>query len=833
MRAGLGEAGQRCAVFAVPGGRVGHIDVRRGHVQRNRVGLAVVCADVVLDRIDDAVLLRLQELHDLGTLHGGIVLLLDPVPDGVRANFAEAGLVGAVFAALGGGIAHLRVRGGDVQLNGVRLAVGIAAVAPGAVLDDARIDCHGACAIRGCIAHLFQQEPDDIVAGIGEHGQRFAYYAALLGIGHVNALGEHVQRNRVRLAVVVAGVVLHGVEDRARLRDGYSGGVHDGLVALLLQLEPDGVRAYVGKAGHVGAVFAALGGGEGRGNALGDDVQRDGVGFAVVVAGVVLHAVLDLAQLHDGHGGEVHDGFITRLLQLEPDGVRTRLGEAGQSSAVCAVLGGRIGCGYALSGNVQRNGVRFAVVIAGVVADRVLDLAKFRDGHAGGIHDGFTILLLQLEPDGVRTRLGKAGQSSAVCAILGGRVGHAHALGGNVQRDGVRFAVVIAGVVADRVLDLAQFHDGHAGGIHDGFAVLLLQLEPDSIFAGLGEAGLCSGVRAVLGGGKGRGYTLGGDVQRNGVRFAVIVAIEALHGVVDLRQLLDGHVGGAHDGFIALLLQPEPDGIFAGLGEARLCGGVRAVLGGGECRGYALGGNVQRNRVRLTIVVAAVAADGILDDREGLRFDDGEAVADRCAIVAALAADGSGVAARHAGCALQTEIALIVFNRPLLNLVGGKIELHRCSGAGEAARKRGFDIVADVNRMDLHGYRAFFGFVALLFKPVVNNVHTGFGERGVCFAVRPFIGCGVAHAHAIRADSQRDRMGLAVVINVKALDAVFDFLLRLVDGKRMVDMRVVVSAIAADLDAVAARIAGRSTQRCPIGIAVGHLPRLNTFVEGC
>ena len=753
MRAGLGEAGQRCAVFAVPGGRVGHIDVRRGHVQRNRVGLAVVCADVVLDRIDDAVLLRLQELHDLGTLHGGIVLLLDPVPDGVRANFAEAGLVGAVFAALGGGIAHLRVRGGDVQLNGVRLAVGIAAVAPGAVLDDARIDCHGACAIRGCIAHHFQQEPDDIVAGIGEHGQRFAYYAALLGIGHVNALGEHVQRNRVRLAVVVAGVVLHGVEDRARLRDGYSGGVHDGLVALLLQLEPDGVRAYVGKAGHVGAVFAALGGGEGRGNALGDDVQRDGVGFAVVVAGVVLHAVLDLAQLHDGHGGEVHDGFITRLLQLEPDGVRTRLGEAGQSSAVCAVLGGRVGHGYAL--------------------------------------------------------------------------------GGNVQRDGVRFAVVIAIVALHGVVDLCQLHDGHAGGAHDGFIALLLQPEPDSIFSGLGEAGLCGGVRAVLGGRVGRGCTLGGDVQRNGVRFAVIVAIEALHGVVDLCQLHDGHAGGAHDGFIALLLQPEPDGVFAGIGEAGLCGGVRAVLGGGESRGYALGGNVQRNRVRLTIVVAAVAADGILDDREGLRFDDGEAVADRCAIVAALAADGSGVAARHAGCALQTEIALIVFNRPLLNLVGGKIELHRCSGAGEAARKRGFDIVADVNRMDLHGYRAFFGFVALLFKPVVNNVHTGFGERGVCFAVRPFIGCGVAHAHAIRADSQRDRMGLAVVINVKALDAVFDFLLRLVDGKRMVDMRVVVSAIAADLDAVAARIAGRSTQRCPIGIAVGHLPRLNTFVEGC
>ena len=396
----------------------------------------------------------------------------------------------------------------------------------------------------------------------------------------------------------------------------------------------------------------------------------------------------------------------------------------------------------------------------------------------------------------------------------------------------MRLAVVLAGIALDAVLDV-RLTDFHHTEIILGFVALLLQPEPDGIFAGLGEAGLCGGVRAVLGGGEGRGYAFGGDVQRNGVRFAVIVAIVALHGVVDLRQLHDGHAGGAGDGCAVLLLQPEPDGIFSGLGEAGLCGGVRAVLGGGEGRGDALGGNVQRNRVRLTIVVAAVAADGILDDREGLRFDDGEAVADRCAIVAALAADGSGVAARRAGCALQTEIALPVFNRPLLNLVGGKIELHRCSGAGEAARKRGFDIVADVNRMDLHGYRAFFGFVALLFKLVVNNVHTGFGERGVCFAVRPFIRCGVADCHALRADSQRDRMGLAVVINVKALDAVFDFLLRLVDGKRMVDMRVVVGAIAADFDAVAARIAGRITQRCPIGIAVGHLPRLNAFVEGC
>ena len=313
----------------------------------------------------------------------------------------------------------------------------------------------------------------------------------------------------------------------------------------------------------------------------------------------------------------------------------------------------------------------------------------------------------------------------------------------------MRLAVVIAGVAADRVLDLAQFRDGHGGGAGDGFAVLLLQLEPDGVRAGFGETGQSSAVCAVLGGRVGHAHTLGGDVQRDGVRCAVVIAI--------------------------------------------------------------------------------VAADSILDD---LLFNNGEAVADRCAIVATLAADGSGVAARRAGCAFQTEIALTVFNRPLLNLIGGKIELHGRSGAGEAARKRGFDLVADVKRMDLHGHRAFFGFVALLFEPVVNNVHIALGERGVGFAVRAFIGCGVTHAHAIRADSQRDRMGQAVVSDVKALDAVINFLFRLDDGERMEHIRVAVGTSADDFDAIAARFAGRSAQRRAIGIAIVDLPRLNAFVEG-
>ena len=156
--------------------------------------------------------------------------------------------------------------------------------------------------------------------------------------------------------------------------------------------------------------------------------------LAVIDAIVVADGITDLARL-DGYGLGVQYARVGVLFNFEPDSIRAGVGEAGQSSTVCAVPGGRVGYAHAIGGNVQRDGVRFAVIIAGVATDRVLDLAQFHDGHAGGIHDGFAVLLLQLEPDGIRTRLGEAGQSSAVCAVLGGRVGYAHALGGNEQAD--------------------------------------------------------------------------------------------------------------------------------------------------------------------------------------------------------------------------------------------------------------------------------------------------------------------------------------------------------------------------------------------------------------
>ena len=87
--------------------------------------------------------------------------------------------------------------------------------------------------------------------------------------------------------------------------------------------------------------------------------------------------------------------------------------------------------------------MRLAVVVAGVALDAVLDV-RFTDFHHTEITLGFVALLLQPEPDSIFAGLGEAGQRCAVCAVLGGRVGHAYALGGDVQRNRVRLAVIVA-----------------------------------------------------------------------------------------------------------------------------------------------------------------------------------------------------------------------------------------------------------------------------------------------------------------------------------------------------------------------------------------------------
>ena len=114
VAAGLDVLGQRVAVFAILRGRVGHLDVRRGDLQINRVRSAVVDAAVTLDSVGDFIRV-LQNLHNCGTCRGRMVRPLDLVVDGVGAGLGEAGDFVRVFAVHGGRIAHRCVRRGDVH----------------------------------------------------------------------------------------------------------------------------------------------------------------------------------------------------------------------------------------------------------------------------------------------------------------------------------------------------------------------------------------------------------------------------------------------------------------------------------------------------------------------------------------------------------------------------------------------------------------------------------------------------------------------------------------------------------------------------------------------
>ena len=307
--------------------------------------------------------------------------------------------------------------------------------------------------------------------------------------------------------------------------------------------------------------------------------------------------------------------------------------------------------------------MRFAVVIAGVVADHVLDLAQFHDGHAGGIHDGFAVLLLQLEPDGVRTRLGEAGQSSAVCTVLRGRIGRGHALGGNAQRNGVRLTVVVAGVVAGAVCNRLRGDCKHCISEYAA-VVFLFNFEPDGIFAHLGEGGEFRAECAIVGCGVGNDCALGGDFQPDGVRLAIVGHLVADGGEINHRRN-DCHLCGADDSFAILLLQPEPDGVFACVGEAgqRFC--VSAVLGAGVGRAHARGGHAQINRVRLTVIHVVVFARRVLDLFENLLLKDGEVVVPNIHdVIAAVADDFYAVGARHTGRSIQRAIGIRVADLP-------------------------------------------------------------------------------------------------------------------------------------------------------------------------
>ena len=492
----------------------------------------------------------------------------------------------------------------------------------------------------------------------------------------------------MRLTVVVAAVALHAVLDLGKLPDGHSGEIGDGLVILLFQPEPDGVRAGLGEAGLVGAVCAVLGAGVGRSHALGGKIRRNRVRIAIVVAAVVADTVLNL-QRGDCKHCTAQYGAVVFLFNFEPDGVCACIGERGQRFCVCAVPGGGVGHGDSLGGDLQTDGVRLAIVGNFVAGGGELNLRR-DDYHRCGADDSFAILLLQLEPDSVFACVGEAGQRFCVSAVLGAGVGRGHALGGHAERNRMRVSVIHARVVADAVLDLLRGFDD-AEAVADVCAIHFA-LAGDFHGVAARSAGCIPGAgvsipeddRPLL-------DPVVGQVKLHGLPGVGIAALQSgtdLIADVDLRDL---HRHGALYGRVILLFKNVIDDVLADIGDAGVRSAVRAVIDG-VAHADSLGDNVHRDGMRLAVVFYNEAVDAVVD----LRFGD-----------------------RHGRAALHVGV----------------------EGGGDQ---------------------------------VAHGVASGHGERGVGAAVCAVHGIGVAHVAARCGDIDRDAMRLAIVCAAVAAGAVFD-----------------------------------------------------------
>ena len=272
---------------------------------------------------------------------------------------------------------------------------------------------------------------------------------------------------------------------------------------------------------------------------------------------------------------------------------------------------------------------------------------------------------------------------------------------------------------------IAHIHlaDRNVSALYHRCVVFLLQLEPDGVLAGVGEVGQFGGVFAVLGGSVGHGNVLGGDIELDRVRFAVIDAIVATGTMAD-PQRLDLHGRGFHDGRIRPL-QLVPDGIAACVGECGRGFGERAVLRGGVAHRDVVRGDVQRNRVRLAVVVAAVALHAVYDRPHV--GQNGKLMVEPCEAVGSLAVHVHAVFARKGGGAGKCIAVFVVIGERPRYVVDAVSDIEfGCEGYGRAAqyacRKSGHIRMADIMSLNRHGGRAYHSLVARPFEPEPDRV---------------------------------------------------------------------------------------------------------------
>ena len=382
-----------------------------------------------------------------------------------------------------------------------------------------------------------------------------------------------------------------------------------------------------------------------------------------VVAGIAVlpvegHLVAHV-RLRDGHGRGVLHSPAALSFEPEPDRVFAGVFKHGQRSGISVVCGGGVSCADPLREDVQRDRVFIGVVHAGITADRVLDCLR-GDRHACRTGNGFAVRLLDPVPNGVLSGKGERGVLCGICIVCGGGVGHGCTLGGDIHCDCVRIAVVFARETTDGVLD---FRLNDAVGMRD-LRGAVRALAGDFHGVAARRAGGCVELRTVLIVGE-RPFINARAAGRkvHGAAGVGIAGLSVEGNLIAHICLYDGHGFATAYVPVVILLDDEPDGIFARIGECGIRCVVFAVQGGGVGHARALGDHIDRDGVRCAVVHAAVAAGTVID----LRREDAVRVRNIRGVVCALAGDFHGIAAHCAGGSVELRAVFVVGERPFIN----------------------------------------------------------------------------------------------------------------------------------------------------------------------
>ena len=210
------------------------------------------------------------------------------------------------------------------------------------------------------------------------------------------------------------------------------------------------------------------------------------------------------------------------------------------------------------------------------------------------------------------------------------------------------------------------------------------------------------------------------------MRFTVAHARIAADRVLDFLTG-NGHGRGAGDGLTVRLLNPIPNGVFAGFGVCGILCSVFAVRGGCVGHGRTLGGDIHRDRMLIAIAHAGVAGGGVFD----FRRNDAVSMRQLCKAVHTFAGDFHGIAARRAGRCVELDIVLVVGEGPLVNACAVGRKNHGAAVADKAVLTAEDDLIADVGLRDGHGRRAFGSIVVFLLDSEPDGVRPCVGERGI------------------------------------------------------------------------------------------------------